>query len=827
MGGMSDAPYMYDGPSQQRIAYPYSHFNPRAVTQAEAEKAKRRSQQSEKPKQEGPLINFNQHPDSYMIIGGRQPDFKPLPPNTKKAITVVRWVQFAHRIINEISALGMLVCAILIKGMQGAERWLVTIPPAFDALITLYAIYHLVRPAKSRTPSSSASYHFFALIIDTGLVVFYVIIALFAHNNFIEVAGTDGRWTSFFDLETTNLIIEVTFFGAIEIGALHLICTGIDLYLIIVFRKIANLPPDMNPLEDNLTSRKSVRGHKYKDSNASALSGSTADVSLEKNRAYLSGSTLSVNNQSQVSVAKDGTEVRQMEFRHSRTNSDYAFSPHNPQSARLSRQQYDDAQAMYQQERSTRNSTRDFNGNRAGSLSPSKHNFDSSMEIPMPDMMRHNGSPRPGSFATARSHRSDSPSRYHNGNAKSMSSLNLPAPTNAAERHAMAKSSQKDGLLPKEGSNSNWYAFDDDDEDEHSDLGIPAPQRAQAQYADSPSTPAPIERNDSFEPMPSPIKPLGMHPPSPATKAKFSPPSKQQQQNERADSGFGSQPTYSAPRSRTTTMHTRADSGFMSHDSASSAGFTHQLAVAKMYQAQRFQREREAQQQSTPPKHDRHDSFEPASQTPTTPINVPNLPLLTRDPPTPTAPGIHEQTRLMRDITPEPEDDDEDDEHNDDYENHHHNSQQAHHYHDDEAEHHDGKLGVHRSNTSATASSSQYSESAPSLMTSISNPSHLAKGVSTPKGKYYGDLSAAMAAVRGGASPSGRGAYTKVAGKGSPYYNGNGDHDAPLPPRKNPARVVSRSGVDIADAMLYGPGAGPRRREVSGKVAEEGRGGRW
>jgi hypothetical protein len=40
--------------------------------------------------------------------------------------------------------------------------------------------------------------------------------------------------------------------------------------------------------------------------------------------------------------------------------------------------------------------------------------------------------------------------------------------------------------------------------------------------------------------------------------------------------------------------------------------------------------------------------------------------------------------------------------------------------------------------------------------------------------------------------------------------------------KASPSRVVSRTGVDVAEGDL---GLATRRREVSGKIAEEGRGG--
>ena len=142
-----------------------------------------------------------------------------------------------------------------------------------------------------------------------------------------------------------------------------------------------------------------------------------------------------------------------------------------------------------------------------------------------------------------------------------------------------------------------------------------------------------------------------------------------------------------------------------------------------------------------------------------------------------------------------------------------------------------------------------------------------------PKGKTYGDLAAAMRGVR--KSPpsvhiqtpfSAQGqpvgfapAYGGAAGagmRGGGRFGGGGSSSPPPPPppAKSPqrksmnyvgggggGRVVSRSGADIADQMHFprdndgmrysqpqlssGGNGWTRRRDVSGKVAEEGRGG--
>jgi len=123
-------PYLYNPPSTgRRIVYPYSDFNPKAVTEASY---KRLSQQTTNTattvRPDGPLIDFNKHPDSYEVVLGQQVDHKPMPPSTKTTIVTLRWVQFALRIVQEIGALGLLVDTILITNTSGAVTYMLRAP---------------------------------------------------------------------------------------------------------------------------------------------------------------------------------------------------------------------------------------------------------------------------------------------------------------------------------------------------------------------------------------------------------------------------------------------------------------------------------------------------------------------------------------------------------------------------------------------------------------------------------------------------------------------------------------------------------------------------
>ncbi|KAK4505231.1 hypothetical protein PRZ48_003194 [Zasmidium cellare] len=500
---MPDQPFLYDAPTNRPLSYPYSDFNPRAATQAHyaafqerAEKAKRRAAQDGKP-----LINFNQHPDSYMIVANPGVNHEPLPPSTKKNIIWTRWVQFVLRLFQEVGALGILVCVICLKMQNDGPGWIIRVAPAWDSVITMYAVYHLIRPAKGRTPSSSGSYHFFSLFMDTGLIPFYIFIALYSNQNYDLQPGVDNRWTSFFssDVATTSLIFA-TFIASIVMASLHLISIGFDLYLIVMFRKIARLPPDMNPLEDNLTGstrRSRSQRHKHKDSNFSSASTLTGDMP-EKDKAYYSGSTLDMTN-SRLSVAKE-PEARTIPFGHSRMDSDNSYSPHNPRSAHLSRQQTDEI-SLHQGPRSARSSRHDVGSgyrSRAGTLVDPAQNTDvvDFAEIPpVPSFKNHSR-----------------PTTAHNGSF--VSSRGTADRMPAAPTTDVVKSQQKQSLL-----NDNWYVLD---EEAVSDLGSPRRQQhtAAPPYSQNPTLPNveldELDRHDSFQP-----QPLKMNPPTPPPQIEY------------------------------------------------------------------------------------------------------------------------------------------------------------------------------------------------------------------------------------------------------------------------------------------------------------------
>jgi hypothetical protein len=503
--GAGDAPYLYDPPSRRQIAYPYSDFDPKAVTRASWISAAESN--VSKPKQEGPLVDFNRHPDSYMIVPP-QIVREPMPANTKTKVKAIRWVQFGFRLAQLLGAIGCLLCVIFVKNTEKAQGWIMRIPPAWDVCITAYGVYHLARPAKARTPASSASYHIFGMLMDSGLIPFYVYTAWFAHQNWLAMPDNEARWKNIFNDNTTSTdpLLFATFIIPTVTGGLHLISLGLGIWLTILFRKIAKMPPDMNPLEANLTSRK----HQYKNSDASA-------VSMMQKPGHMSGSTLSVHEQR----FSKGTADRTVDFRHSRINSDMDYSPHNPQSARLSRQAQEQelCHSLVQSRPGSRNSNSYAPAPGSHPPLPEKRDVDSFSFVgsmataPMPPphtTLDRSHSPRPGSSVSVR----DSPAQQ----------------VQYAPTHAHTQSQQKESLLQ-----DNWFTYDDPDLARDGDLGAPAPpaRRRTPNF----SRPSPVgspepDRRARFSPEPdraarfSPLlspqtaarfmpEPLRMNPPSP------------------------------------------------------------------------------------------------------------------------------------------------------------------------------------------------------------------------------------------------------------------------------------------------------------------------
>ncbi|OKL62040.1 hypothetical protein UA08_02936 [Talaromyces atroroseus] len=252
MGGSSSPPFLYDPVSQWSFNEYHrgKPYNPKAVTQAS------RAPRPQRPPQEGPLVSFNRHPDSW-VVPSPSPPIVPMSHHTKARVKHTRRFQLLLRILAIIGALGILFCVICVTDTGAALGWIIRVAPCVAILHTIYAIYHLARNAASRPPGTSTSYHLFASCMDAGLVPFYAFTSYIAYR---EVQGNTYGWNTLFkDATIQAYIVKVLFYATAVCAGLHLISFVISIYLAVVFRQITKLPPDMNPLEDNLTARPSRR----------------------------------------------------------------------------------------------------------------------------------------------------------------------------------------------------------------------------------------------------------------------------------------------------------------------------------------------------------------------------------------------------------------------------------------------------------------------------------------------------------------------------------------------------------------------------------------
>ena len=116
-------PYLYNPPARYSAIDPYNGFNPKSVTMAS-----NTSPSPPKPKPEGPLLNFNRHPDSYLILPGRQSEPAPMSPSTKSRVKWTRRIQLYLRAIQLLGAIGILVCVICIRGSTDTQSLVIRIP---------------------------------------------------------------------------------------------------------------------------------------------------------------------------------------------------------------------------------------------------------------------------------------------------------------------------------------------------------------------------------------------------------------------------------------------------------------------------------------------------------------------------------------------------------------------------------------------------------------------------------------------------------------------------------------------------------------------------
>ncbi|KKY37522.1 hypothetical protein UCDDA912_g02411 [Diaporthe ampelina] len=249
-------PYMYNRfDSFDDARFPTSSFDPKVVTRSSWEP------KPVKPKHEGPLVSFNRHPDAHEIRGPR-PQWKSFGPTTKWLIKWMRVVQLAFRVLEMIVAAGILFLMIAITKVSLLTAWVMRITAGAVLIHCVYGILHLARPAGARPPGSSAGYQIFSVISDLTALPLYAFGALSVHNSSTE-------WATLLNPQSLmDYFLPSLYYALISGGAMHLLSMCIGIWLALKFKQIARMPPDCNPLEDNLTSRQ----HKRNKSSMTAAS---------------------------------------------------------------------------------------------------------------------------------------------------------------------------------------------------------------------------------------------------------------------------------------------------------------------------------------------------------------------------------------------------------------------------------------------------------------------------------------------------------------------------------------------------------------------------
>ncbi|KAK7754040.1 hypothetical protein SLS62_003885 [Diatrype stigma] len=246
MGG-SQEPFMYDA-VRSSSQFPEKEFDPKAVTRASWEPKPR------KPKVKGPLVAFGRHPDAHQVPSGRTSTFRPMSGTTKWWIRWTRYLQLGLRSLELVAGLGLVALMILISNVQPELVWVMRIVPGVVAISCIYSLYHHARPARERPPASSAAYQLFSAVHDAAATGLYAFGAVVVHSQGGEWAtllksGSEGQGLA------ATVLVPAEYWALVGAAGLHAASLGVSTYLALMFRRIARMPPDLNPLEDHLTRR--------------------------------------------------------------------------------------------------------------------------------------------------------------------------------------------------------------------------------------------------------------------------------------------------------------------------------------------------------------------------------------------------------------------------------------------------------------------------------------------------------------------------------------------------------------------------------------------
>lgn len=243
----------------------------------------------------------------------------------------------------------------------------------------------------------------FASFFDISIIPFYAYTALMSKTK------ADGWTTILSNQQLTPIFILVIFYLATVGGGLHLVSFVDSLYLAFQFRKILNLPPDMNPLEDNLTSRH--KRNKSSISTATTLTEAEKRLSMPLESARSSGAPY-----------EDLSRPPSIPFFHTRTGSTDSFSTYKstPPPSRDSRLDLPSRQYQILATNSDRSSVVELKRASMTSLPkpPAHSNRGSYAEIPSTEDARSSRSSRPSSKLADSWYASDSLKRGNQRNSR-------------------------------------------------------------------------------------------------------------------------------------------------------------------------------------------------------------------------------------------------------------------------------------------------------------------------------------------------------------------------------------------------------------------------
>ncbi|KAI0009712.1 hypothetical protein F4779DRAFT_358616 [Xylariaceae sp. FL0662B] len=503
-------PYMYDD-NRRDSRLPEKPFEPKAITRASWEPKPRSPK-----KQDGPLIAFNRHPDAHVVPTPRTFNFRPMSNTTTSWIKWTRYIQIGLRLLEMMGGLILLTLMILISNVDPLTSWVMRITPGATAISCVYAVVHLSRHASSRPPASSAAYQLFAGLTDLAVLPLYAFGA-------ISVANHGSEWTTLFQSSPvlTDYLVQAEQYTIFIACGFHLVSLCISVWLGLMFRRIAKMPPDMNPLESHLTSR----ANKHKRNKSSMASSYTAVSDTSKRL-----STPLESYRHSGAPYEDLSRPPSIPFMHTRAGSRDSLASSSSSSKRDSRSDLPSRQYQITPgNNSPRNSTAPQPDPKRMSA-PALAQRGSYTEIPL----RETGSPSRPTSSSVIQPINASPTRVAKFTEAWYTSDSLINRTqqrqralNAAERSQQKKQQQQQQQPRQYEALSQRYALDDasDSDSDRENAAIMGVDSDDDDYDDENALSSPIDVTGQLRPHPLRLHPVPTSPPPLTT---TTPPSKKQ-----------------------------------------------------------------------------------------------------------------------------------------------------------------------------------------------------------------------------------------------------------------------------------------------------------